>query len=445
TVTANDGATTGSTSFTWTVENVNRYPVLTVADQFSVEGETVNVQVLASDPDGDELTYSMNGLPAGFTISETTGVISGTFSDGSAGVYSVNVGVVDGSVGVLRSFTWTVRLANRPPVVVNPGTQNSAEGATLSLPISASDPDGQPLTYSATGLPPGLSINSSSGVISGTLTYAAAGLYTVTVRASDGSLFDEETFTWNVTNTNQAPTASPDSASVVQGQSVVINVLANDTDPDGNGTLSIQGVSTPAQGSVLINSNGTLTYTADPTYTGPVSFSYTITDGTLTSTAQVTVNVQPSNSPPVCSATASAGDLWPPNHKPRYLLLTGITDPDGDAITIRYTGILQDEPVDSVGQGNTPDFDGGIEDDGARAWIRAERTGNPNVPGDGRVYLISYTATDEAGASCSGTTNLGVPHDQRGTPAVLSPGRWNSLNGQQVYAPPPDAVNDVAS
>lgn len=445
-VTVSDGSATAVAPFHWSVTNTNAPPVITnPGNQTHLEGESVSVPIVASDVDGQALTYSASGLPPGLSI-DATGLITGLLSYTTAGTYpAATVTVSDGLTSSSVTFTWTVTNVNRPPDVTNPGTQNSAEGATISLPISASDPDDQALTYTSTGLPPGLSINASSGVISGTLTYAAAGTYTVTVRASDGSLFDEETFTWNVSNTNQAPTAMPDSASVVQGQSVVISVLANDTDLDGNATLSIESVGTPSQGTVVINGNGTLTYTADPAYTGPVWFSYTITDGTATATAQVTVNVQPSNRPPVCSATASAGDLWPPNHKPRYLSLTGITDPDGDQLTIRYTGILQDEPVDSVGQGNTPDFDGGIEDYGASAWIRSERTGNPNVPGDGRVYLISYTATDAAGASCSGTTNLGVPHDQRGTPAVLSPGRWNSLNGQQVYAPPPDAVNDVAS
>ena len=335
---------------------------------------------------------------------------------------------------------------NRPPVVVNPGTQNSAEGgATVTLPISASDPDLQALTYSATGLPPGLAIHPTTGVITGTLGYAAAGSYTVTVSASDGSLSDAKTFTWNVTNTNRPPVASPDAGSVVQGQSTTISVLTNDTDPDGNGSISVVSATAPTSGTVVVNANGTITYTANPTFVGTAMFAYTITDGTATSTAQVTINVQPSNRPPVCSATASADDLWPPNHKPHYLSLTGITDPDGGTITVRYTGILQDEPVDSVGQGNTPEFDGGIEENGARAWVRSERTGNPSIPGNGRVYLINYTATDAAGASCSGTTNLALPHDQRGTPAVLSPGRWNSLNGQLTFAPPPDAVNDTAS
>jgi hypothetical protein len=52
------------------------------------------------------------------------------------------------------------------------------------------------------------------------------------------------------------------------------------------------------------------------------------------------------------------------------------------------------------------------------AEVRAERSGTKKVPGDGRVYHISFTASDDSGATCSGTVLVGVPHDQRGTDPV---------------------------
>jgi hypothetical protein len=151
-------------------------------------------------------------------------------------------------------------------------------------------------------------------------------------------------------------------------------------------------------------------------------------------TLTATYGIRPANVPPVCSAAQAAADLWPPNHKQVYVSITGVTDADGQPITIRFQSILQDEPTNSVGQGNTLQ-DGGIEQNATRAWVRAERSGTPKVPGDGRVYLIGFSATDPLGASCTGTVRLDVPHDQRGTPAVLSPGRWNALTGQRVTPP----------
>ncbi len=87
---------------------------------------------------------------------------------------------------------------NQSPVVTNPGTQNSLLNASISLPINATDPEGDPLTFSATGLPTGLTISPSSGVISGTVT--VAGSYNVTVTASDNiSPPGTASFVWNVT------------------------------------------------------------------------------------------------------------------------------------------------------------------------------------------------------------------------------------------------------
>lgn len=131
------------------------------------------------------------------------------------------------------------------------------------------------------------------------------------------------------------------------------------------------------------------------------------------------------NNPPVCtSAIAGPGSLWPPNHKLVNVALTGVTDPDeGDTVTTTITGVTQDEPLNGLGDGDTaPDAvisaDGGLR-------LRAERSGT----GDGRVYVVAFTAKDSHGATCSGTVNVGaVPHDQRkGGAAVDSGQKYNSL------------------
>ena len=154
--------------------------------------------ISASDPDGQSLTYSATGLPAGLSI-YSSGLISGTLASTAAGTYYVTVSVSDGALNASASFTWIVYNVNNPPIITNPGNQTNNENESVNLPISASDPDGQSLTYSATGLPPYLSI-SSSGLISGTLASTAAGTYYVTVSVSDGALNASASFTWIVYN-----------------------------------------------------------------------------------------------------------------------------------------------------------------------------------------------------------------------------------------------------
>jgi hypothetical protein len=117
----------------------------------------------------------------------------------------------------------------------------------------------------------------------------------------------------------------------------------------------------------------------------------------------------PPNSAPDCSRVQSnAPRLWPVNHKLRVVTLAGATDPDGDAVTLAVTGVTQDERVRANRGDKGPDA----------AWVagrphqvklRAERSGR----GDGRVYRLAFTATDELGAECSGTALVGVPHDSR--------------------------------
>ena len=72
---------------------------------------------------------------------------------------------------------------NRPPVITSPGDQSDVEGTAVTLALVANDPDGDTLSYSATSLPPGLSLDASTGNITGTVSVGAAAgsSYSVTV------------------------------------------------------------------------------------------------------------------------------------------------------------------------------------------------------------------------------------------------------------------------
>jgi streptogramin lyase len=117
------------------------------------------------------------------------------------------------------------------------------------------------------------------------------------------------------------------------------------------------------------------------------------------------------NKPPVCtSAAPSQAILWPPNHKFENITINGVTDPDGDATTIRVTGIRQDEPVNDKADGNTVPDGQGVGT--AVAQLRAERSGK----GNGRVYHIAFEASDPNGRTCTGSVAVGVPHDKQDKP-----------------------------
>lgn len=134
------------------------------------------------------------------------------------------------------------------------------------------------------------------------------------------------------------------------------------------------------------------------------------TNNCASSTLNLVVGMMPRKRPPDCSkAVVSPGMLWPPNHKLTSIAITGLTDPDGDPVTVNVTGITQDEPLNGLGDGDTcPD---GFGVGTGHPQIRAERSGLRN----GRLYKISFTASDEKGGTCSGAITVGVPHDKKDT------------------------------
>lgn len=171
--------------------------------QTSTAGTAVSLQIVASDSAGAALTYTATGLPAGLSIAGVTGVISGTPSAAQTTTVTVTA-TSPANVSASASFLWTVTTGapTNKVTVTNPGSQTSTVGTPVSLQILASDSaTGQVLTYTAAGLPAGLSINASTGIISGTPTTASAP--GVTVTATDGlGVSGSATFLWTVNSSS---------------------------------------------------------------------------------------------------------------------------------------------------------------------------------------------------------------------------------------------------
>ncbi|HUP66304.1 MAG TPA: Ig-like domain-containing protein, partial [Thermoanaerobaculia bacterium] len=181
---------------------------------------------------------------------------------------------------------------NSPPVAVN-DSATTVENTAVSLNVLAndSDPDGDTLT-----------LVSNTGSSNGTVSCAANGDCTFTPNAgftgtasfgytiSDGFLTASASVTITVTPGNEAPVAANDSVSTHFQTPVSFNVLANDTDPDGD-ALTLVSNTSPSNGAVSCAPSGDCTYTPNAGFGGSDSFSYTISDGALTSSATVTISV----------------------------------------------------------------------------------------------------------------------------------------------------------
>ncbi len=315
------------------------------------EGDTVDNNSILDDPDflspgsNFKLLAGSPAIDAGVDVGLTEDFEGNPVPQGPAPDIGAYESVIDPD--------------NPPPVLQAIGDKSVDENVILTFDVSATDPDGDPITYSVQYLPSGATF--SGQTFSWTPSYDQAGSYQVRFIASDGNSNDSETITITVNNVNRAPVLGP-----VGNQSVDENTLLSfsvgATDADGDAiTYSISGLPTGA-----VFTSQTFTWTPSYDQAGTHSVTFTADDGQAQDSEMITITVINVNRAPVLAAIGN---------KLAYadVLLTftiDATDPDDDAIT--YSAGTLPSGATFTGQ----DFD----------WTPSQ--------GQGGSYTVTFTASD---------------------------------------------------
>ena len=275
-------------------------------------------QPTATDANGDTLKFKIQGRPGWATFNSATGALTGTPTSANVGTYSsIIISVTDGrrrSRWVsLPAFSITVtpdtssRMTDTAPVISGAPATSATVGKAYAFQPTASDADGDPLTYSVVNLPSWASFSTATGLLSGAPTSSMAGLTFagITVSVSDGTLSSSlPAFAITVAAPNTAPTISGAPATaVIAGQPYSFQPTA--ADADGN-TLTFSITNKPAW-ATFSTSTGRLSGTPASTNVGTVSgITISVSDGTVsTALPAFSLTVQSGNRAPVISGSPS--------------------------------------------------------------------------------------------------------------------------------------------
>ncbi|PUB73829.1 MAG: hypothetical protein DBO99_19385 [gamma proteobacterium symbiont of Ctena orbiculata] len=169
----------------------NSAPVISGSPRTQVaEGEAYSFVPSADDADGDNLTFSIVNRPSWCNFNSSTGRLSGTPDHNAAGTTrNIQISVSDGTdTASLDAFSITVDESNRAPTISGSPVTSIEEGTAYSFTPTASDPDGDALTFSISNMPAWAGFNTSTGNLSGTPGPNSAGTYSnVVISVSDGS------------------------------------------------------------------------------------------------------------------------------------------------------------------------------------------------------------------------------------------------------------------
>ena len=373
TITASDG--TDEVTITVTINVVdateNRAPVFTAGSstirsvaEDTGSGVDFGSPVAATDADSDTLTYTLGGTDAStFNIDSSSGQLrTDAFLDyETKTTYIVTITVSDGTL--TDSITVTINVtdvdetpANSAPVFAEGSSatrsvnENSDSGVDIGSAVSATDADGDTLSYSLSGTDAAsFSIDSSSGQIrtSASLNFETKDSYSVTVNTSDGQGgISSINVTISVTDVNDAPVFTAGSSTtrtIAENTAVNVNIgtVVSATDEDGDTlTYTLGGID--AASFNIISSTGQLQTQTALDYENKASYSVVITvsDGNLTDSITVTINITSVNEAPTFTDGAATTRQIAENVGANINIGSAVTatDPDGDTLTYSLGG-----------------------------------------------------------------------------------------------------------
>ncbi len=370
---------------------------------FNATGSVFDVLANDTDPDGDPLTVTGVGAAVHGAAAVAAGKVTYTPSSGFSGTDSFTYSIADGNGG-MASATVSVTIQvppNRPPVAQNDAytlDQNSSNNS-LNVLANDSDPDGDTLAIASVGTPAHGSTSIAGNRVNYTPANGYAGTDSFSYSIADGkggTASATVTITVAAVAVNHPPVAQNDAYTVVRDSSGnSLNVLANDSDPDGD-TLTITAVGSPAHGSASISGNR-VSYTPAAGYSGADSFTYTIADGnggTAGASVTITVTAPAVNNPP--SAVNDSYTVDRNSSANSLNVLANDSDPDGDVLSITAVSVPAHGTASIVGN-------------------RVSYTPTPGYVG---ADSFTYTIADGRGGTASATVSITVANPAGNAPPV---------------------------
>ncbi|WP_242542087.1 tandem-95 repeat protein [Vibrio sp. Vb0877] len=376
--TISDGELEDEAQVSVTVNSVNDAPIASNDTTITEEDSSVTIDVLPNDTDidGDKLSIESASVPeTQGTVEIVDGKLVFIPAENFHGDAEITYTVTDGALTDQATVNVTVNAVNDTPVVESSiADQTLAEDFTpysINLNTAFSDVDNVDgeLTFSVSG-----NSNIQVAIVNGIATFTPtadwSGSEALTFTATDPS---GESVSQTV-NFTVAPVADivADKATVVEDTPTIIKVLDNDTFEGDDKVVSLDTNNGPANGTVSVNPDGSVTYTPNDNFHGTDSFTYIVTSGGVSESTTVNVDVTPVNDAPVATNDNAVTDEDTPV---TIDVLPNDTDIDGDTLSIESASV--------------PETQGTVEIvDGKLVFTPAE-----NFHGDAE---ITYTVTDGA-------------------------------------------------